>query len=208
MRIASRGEPFPTAGMSRIRRDLMSPWVMDKWKQRHHVEAAHTDRRTAEDSDNLAGGATVVRYRQHVAGVGTECRAYWVASCASRDNDIRARLGRVRCERRRSLRVALWRQGRVWRFPVSGKVEYRGTRRGIVWKREVHGWLHVWLDQKRKILPEKEMAPTRSGAGRHRHTQPTRPPTCILSVHSYHLTTPASFLRPPLHHSLAHPLPS
>jgi hypothetical protein len=29
----------------------------------------------------------------------------------------------------------------VCRFPVSWKVKYRGTRRGIVWKGEVHGFL-------------------------------------------------------------------
>jgi len=41
-------------------------------------------------------------------------------------------------------------------FPVGWKVKYRGTRRGIVWKREVHG-----CGPKRKILPEKEMAHSR-----------------------------------------------
>lgn len=145
--------------------------------QGNHVipGTGHTDRRATEDSDDLARGTTVVRYRQHVAGFRAECRADWVAPCAPRDNNIRARVCGARRERRRSLGMVAGCQRRVCGLPVSRKVEYRGAGRGIVREGEVHGCLSLRPDQNGKYFRKRRWLAARSGRDRHRHRPALRP---------------------------------
>ena len=89
MRIASKGEPLSTGGMSRIRRDLISPLLVNRIDRACVYDESYplTDRRATEDSDDLTGRATVVGYGKHVTSVGAKGRAKQVTTRASRDDD-------------------------------------------------------------------------------------------------------------------------